>query len=425
MKVTIAIDSFKGSLSSVEAGHAAAAGVRRVFPDAECVVRPLADGGEGTVDALVAGLGGEPKSVTVTGPAGKPTVATYGLLPDDVAVMEMAQAAGITLVSGAKKNPLHTTTFGVGEMILDAAKNGAKTFVIGIGGSATNDGGAGMLQALGFRLLDADGNDIPRGGAGLAKLAKIEVPQTLNSQLSTLNFKVACDVKNPLCGPQGASAVFGPQKGATPEMVAQLDAALANLARVSSVSRVSSVARDSSVASGARDSSDPNDSKDPSRFPGAGAAGGLGFAFKAFLGAELVPGVDLILNETRLEDDVRDADVVITGEGRLDGQTVMGKAPIGVAKLAKRYGKRVLAFSGCVGDGVEAVNAAGIDAYFPILRKLVSREEALDVKIAAANLSATVEQVFRLIKVATAPSPSPILRSKLASDGEGAVVTNN
>ena len=402
MKVTIAIDSFKGSLSSVEAGRAAAAGVRRVFPEAECVVRPLADGGEGTVDALVAGLGGELKSVTVTGPAGKPTVATYGLLPDGVAVMEMAQAAGITLVSGAEKNPLHTTTYGVGEMILDAAKNGAKKFVIGIGGSATNDGGAGMLQALGFRLLDADGHDIPRGGAGLAKLAKIEPPDVSSlsnvsnfSNLSNLSFRIACDVKNPLCGPQGASAVFGPQKGATPEMVAQLDAALANLARVS---RVSSVARDSSVASGAGDSSDPNDSKDPSLFPGAGAAGGLGFAFKAFLGAELVPGVDLILNETRLENDVRDADVVITGEGRLDGQTVMGKAPIGVAKLAKRYGKRVLAFSGVLGDGVEAVNAAGIDAYFPILRKLVSLEEALDVKNAAANLSATVEQAFRLLK---------------------------
>ena len=390
MKVAIAIDSFKGSLSSVEAGHAAAAGVRRVFPDAECVVRPLADGGEGTVDALVAGLGGELKSVTVTGPAGKPTVATYGLLPDGVAVMEMAQAAGITLVSGAEKNPLYTTTYGVGEMILDAAKNGAKAFVIGIGGSATNDGGAGMLQALGFRLLDGDGNDIPRGGLGLAQLAKIEPPDISNlsnvsnfSNLSNLSFRIACDVKNPLCGPQGASAVFGPQKGATPEMVAQLDAALVNFAEIESARHHSTFnVQRSTFASSA----------------GAGAAGGLGFAFKAFLGAELVPGVDLILGETRLEDCVRDADVVITGEGRLDGQTVMGKAPIGVAKLAKRYGKRVLAFSGCVGDGVEAVNAAGIDAFFPILRQVVSLDEALEKKAAAANLSATVEQAFRLLK---------------------------
>ena len=388
MKVAIAIDSFKGSLSSVAAGTAAAEGVRRVFPDAECVVRPLADGGEGTVDALVAGLGGELRRVTVTGPAGKLVTAKYGLLPDGVAVMEMAEAAGITLVSGAEKNPLHTTTYGVGEMILDAVRNGAKTFVIGIGGSATNDGGAGMLQALGFRLLDSAGHDIPRGGLGLAQLARIEGGNPFydyDSQLR-LSFRIACDVKNPLCGENGASAVFGPQKGATPEMVAELDAALAHFAEI--VEREGCAPAQPQVTR----------SRGCATLPGAGAAGGLGFAFKAFLGAELVPGVDLILNETRLEDFIRDADVVITGEGRLDGQTVMGKAPIGVAKLAKKHGKRVLAFSGILGDGVEAVNAAGIDAYFPILRKLVSLEEALDVKNAAANLTATVEQAFRLLR---------------------------
>ena len=382
MKVAIAIDSFKGSLSSIAAGNAAAEGVRRVFSDAECAVRPLADGGEGTVDALVAGLGGELKRVTVTGPAGKPVTAKYGLLPDGVAVMEMAEAAGITLVSGAEKNPLYTTTYGVGEMILDAVRNGARKFVIGIGGSATNDGGAGMLQALGFRLLDADGNDIPRGGAGLAKLARIEVKAKGEGEqwnVSSCSFRIACDVKNPLCGENGASAVFGPQKGATPEMVKELDAALAHFAAIFQ-------------------SNNPNN-RTIEQFPGSGAAGGLGFGFKAFLGAELVPGVDLILNETRLEDFVREADVVITGEGRLDGQTVMGKAPIGVARLAKKHGKRVLAFSGILGDGVEAVNAAGIDAYFPILRKLVTLEEALDVKNAAANLAATVEQAFRILKL--------------------------
>ena len=405
MKVVIAIDSFKGSLSSVEAGTAAAEGVRRVFPDATCAVRPLADGGEGTVDALVAGLGGEQKSVTVTGPAGKPTVAKYGLLPGGVAVMEMAQAAGITLVSGAERNPLHTTTYGVGEMILDAVRNGAKTFVVGIGGSATNDGGAGMLQALGFRLLDAEGRDIPRGGAGLAKLAKIE-NSDFKSQISDFRFRIACDVTNPLCGPNGASAVFGPQKGATPEMVDELDAALAHFAEIVEEVKVKGEGEQRNLttcsAGQQEKESTPHCSPSPltftfSRSAGVGAAGGLGFAFKAFLGAELVPGVDLILNETRLEDFVKDADIVITGEGRLDGQTVMGKAPIGVAKLAKKYGKRVLAFSGILGDGVEAVNAAGIDAYFPILRKLVTLEEALDVKNAAANLSATVEQVFRLL----------------------------
>jgi len=415
MKVAIAIDSFKGSLSSVEAGNAAAAGVRRVFPDAVCAVRPLADGGEGTVDALVAGLGGELKKATVTGPAGKPTVATYGLLPNGVAVMEMAQAAGITLVSGAEKNPLRTTTCGVGEMILDALKNGAKKFVIGIGGSATNDGGAGMLQALGFRLLDAEGRDLPRGGGALSKLAKIEHPPTLNSQLLTLNFKIACDVTNPLCGPNGASAVFGPQKGATPEMVRELDTALAHYADVADMAREVAVAVDgcrcrvesgdcASFSAGqddkrtSRHSTTATQDYSLSLFPGSGAAGGLGFAFKAFLNADLVPGVDLILGETKLESFVREADVVVTGEGRLDGQTVMGKAPIGVARLAKKYGKRVLAFAGCVGDGVEKVNAAGIDAFFPILRKVVTLEEALKAETAADNLSATVEQAFRLLK---------------------------
>lgn len=341
------------------------------MPNAECSVRPLADGGEGSVAALVDGLGGALRSVEVTGPAGRPVVAKYGLLPNGMAVMEMAEAAGITLVSGAEKNPLLTTTYGVGEMILDAVKNGARKFIVGIGGSATNDGGAGMLQALGIRLLDADGVEIPRGGAALAKLAKIEVPPELSSMLSGLGFCIACDVTNPLCGHNGASAVFGPQKGATPEMVKELDTALSHFASVAGTGVETK--------------------------PGAGAAGGLGYAFGAFLGAELVPGVDLVLRETKLEDYIKDADVVVTGEGRLDGQTVMGKAPIGVAKLAKRHGKRVIAFCGCVGAGVEAVNAAGIDAFFPILRTVTTLEEALDVNNAAANLSATAEQAFRLL----------------------------
>jgi len=375
MKVAIAIDSFKGSLSSVAAGEAAAAGVRRALPEAECRVRPLADGGEGTVDALVAGLGGKFREVEVTGPAGRPVRAKYGLLPEGVAVMEMAAAAGITLVAGEEKNPLLTTTYGVGELILDACRQGARKFVIGIGGSATNDGGAGLLQALGFQLLDASGAELCRGGAALAQLAMIVPPENLGD-FARLSFRIACDVRNPLCGMHGASVVFGPQKGATPEMVAVLDAALAHYAEVA--------ARDFAADAAAE---------------GAGAAGGLGFAFKTFLGAELVPGVDLILSETRLEDFVRDADLVITGEGRLDGQTVMGKAPIGVARLAKRHGKKVLAFSGCLGDGVAAVNGAGIDAYFPILRRIVTLDEALDVKTAAENLAATTEQAIRCLRL--------------------------
>lgn len=378
MKVVIAIDSFKGSLSSVEAGNAAAKGVKRVFPDAECIVSPLADGGEGTVDALVAGMGGEFRAAEVTGPDGRPTEARYGLLPGGTAVMEMAQAAGITLVSGAARNPLRTTTYGVGEMIRDAAANGAKRIVMGIGGSATNDGGAGMLQALGWRLLDASGKDIQRGGAGLADISRIESPDAdAYADVSGLSFRIACDVTNPLCGPNGASAVFGPQKGATPEMVAALDAALARFAAVATASL---------GATG-----------DAASAPGAGAAGGLGYAFKTFLGAELTQGVDLVLQETRLDDAMRDVDVVVTGEGRLDGQTAMGKAPIGVARLAKRHYAQVLAFAGCLGDGVEALNEAGIDAYFPILRRVVTLEEALDRTAAADNLADSVEQAFRLL----------------------------
>lgn len=368
MKVVVAIDSFKGSLSSMEAGRAAAAGVKRAFPDAECVVRPLADGGEGTVDALVAGLGGELQTVMVSGPVGRPVAAKYGLLSNGVAVMEMAEAAGITLVSGEEKNPLLTSTFGVGELMCDAVKKGARKIIMGIGGSATNDAGAGMLQALGFRLLDAEGRDLPRGGGALMRLAAIRPPET--SPLEGVEIRIACDVTNPLCGERGASAVFGPQKGATPEMVKTLDAALAHFAAV--------------IGSSADN-------------PGDGAAGGLGFAFRTLLGAELVKGVDLILGETNLEAALQDADVVITGEGRLDGQTVMGKAPIGVAHLAKRHNCKVLAFAGCLGDGVEAVNAAGIDAYFPILRQVVTLNEALDKSRAAANLTSAVEQAFRLL----------------------------
>ena len=368
MKVVFAIDSFKGSLSSLAAGEAAAAGVRDAMPDAETIVRPLADGGEGTVDALVAGMGGELRTVEVTGPAGRRVAASYGILPGGTAVMEMAAAAGITLVSGKERNPLHTTTYGVGEMITDAFHRGCRRFIVGIGGSATNDGGAGMLQALGFGLLDETGAPIPRGGAGLERLQRI-VSDNVLPGLAGCTFRIACDVTNPLCGPNGASAVFGPQKGATPEMVARLDAALARL----------------SLVSGA-----------DAGFPGTGAAGGLGFAFHAFLGGELLRGVDLVLAETRLEDFVADADVVVTGEGRLDAQTVMGKAPIGVANLAKRHGKPVVAFSGCVAPEAETVNAHGIDAFFPILRSVTTLDEALDAGNAATNLRATARQAFRL-----------------------------
>ena len=370
MKVVFAIDSFKGSLSSLEAGEAAAVGVRDVFPDAETAVRPLADGGEGTVDALVAGMGGERRTVNVTGPDGREVSAVYGILPGSTAVMEMAAAAGITLVPPSERNPLAATTFGVGEMIADAMQTGCRRFIIGIGGSATNDGGAGMLQALGFGLLDADGRDIPRGGAGLERLASVTKDNILPG-LKDCSFNIACDVVNPLCGSNGASAVFGPQKGATPEMVARLDAALAHFAEVSG---------------------------GDAAYPGTGAAGGLGFAFHSFLDGRLESGISIVLKETHLEDFIKEADAVVTGEGRLDAQTAMGKAPIGVAKLAKRYGKPVIAFAGCVTPDAETVNEHGIDAFFPIMRTITTLDEALDVRNAAANLRATARQVFRMLK---------------------------
>ena len=336
MKVVIAIDSFKGSLSSLQAGKAAAEGIHRVKPEAETVVRTLADGGEGTVQALTEGLGGRFVSVPVTGPTGKTVLCQYGVIEQThTAVIEMSGAAGITLVSGAERNPLYTTTYGVGEVIRDAVLRGCRHFIVGIGGSATNDGGIGMLQALGFGMLAADGKQVPFGAVGLESLAAITTAHVL-PELSECTFRIACDVTNPLCGSNGCSAVFGPQKGADADMIARMDSALASYA---------------SLCQKQFPKADP-------AAPGTGAAGGLGFAFQTFLPAVLEPGIQIVLDEIRLRDDVRDADLVITGEGRLDGQTVMGKAPIGAAKLAKEYGKPVIAFSGCVTKDASACNAA-------------------------------------------------------------------
>lgn len=376
MKITVAIDSFKGSLSSVEAGNAVKRAAERVFRDCKVSVRPLADGGEGTVEALCSGLGGEMISVEVTGPHGRPVNAEYCILPDgQTAVIEMASAAGITLVSDEERNPLNTTTFGVGEMIKDAISRGCRRFIVGIGGSATNDGGIGMLSALGFEFLDKNGNDIEVFGRGLENLAVIKVDNAIKG-LCDCSFSVACDVKNVLCGENGCSAVYGPQKGATPEIVRDMDKWLKNYAE---------------IAKGVSDRADEN-------YEGVGAAGGLGFAFLTFLNAELKSGIEIILGETKLEEYIKDADLVVTGEGRLDSQTAMGKAPIGVARLAKKYGKKVIAFSGCVTDDAEIINLHGIDAYFPILRGVVTLEEALEKENAKKNLEATAYQVLRLFK---------------------------
>ena len=378
MKVVIAIDSFKGSLSSQEAGQAAAAGIKRVFPDAVTQVCPLADGGEGTVETLISGMGGTIRRLSVTGPLGEKVTGRYGVLEDGVtAVMEMADAAGITMVLPEQRNPLYTTTYGVGETIRDAVKEGCRKFIIGIGGSATNDGGVGMLQALGFEFLDGAGKPVAFGAQGLEKLVCIGTGHAME-ELADCEFHIACDVKNALCGPEGCSAVFGSQKGADDAMIRQMDAWLADYAALA-------------AAAFEGEAVDPD-------HPGSGAAGGLGFAFRTFLHGSLEPGVELILRETKLEEKLQDADVVVTGEGRLDGQTVMGKAPVGVAALAKKYGKKVVAFSGCVTEDARACNAYGIDAFFPIVRGAVSLEEAMDRENAARNMTDTAEQVFRLMR---------------------------
>ena len=375
MKVVVAIDSFKGSLSSLEAGEAVREGVLKADKDAEVVIRPLADGGEGTVEALAVGMGGEMIGCEVTGPLGTPVTAKYCIVKGATAVIEMAQAAGLPLVPADKRDPMVTTTYGVGELIRDAISRGCRSFIVGIGGSATNDGGTGMLSALGFEFLDENGAPIAQGAQGLKDLASVSGANAL-PELGECSFRVACDVNNPLCGERGCSAVYAPQKGASPEAVRIMDRWLAKYAETSKK---------------AFPNADAN-------YPGAGAAGGLGFAFMTFLGGALESGISIILDETELERHIADADVIVTGEGRIDFQTAMGKAPIGVAKLAKKHGKRVVAFAGCVTDDAEECNLHGIDAFFPILRGITTLDEALDKANARRNLAATAYQVFRILR---------------------------
>lgn len=380
MKVVVAIDSLKGSLSSLEAGQAIKEGVQVVYPEADVVVRPLADGGEGTVEALAIGMGGELVHVSVTGPLGDAVTAEYGILKADetrpkTAIIEMSAAAGITLVPDEKRNPMHTTTYGVGELIKDAIDNGCRHFIVGIGGSATNDGGIGMLQALGYDFLDKDGAPVGYGGTGLQSIARIQAENVL-PELKECTFRVACDVTNPLCGPMGSSAIYGPQKGATPEMVKELDEALLQYAELS------------------KETFDHADRL----YPGTGAAGGMGFAFLTYTNAVLESGIKIVLEETGLEDEMKDADFVITGEGRLDSQTALGKAPIGVAHLAKKHDKKVLAFAGCLTPDAGVCNENGIDAFFPILRRVITVQEAMETETARENMIRSVEQVFRLIQ---------------------------
>lgn len=377
MKIVVAIDSFKGCMSSIEAGNAVKEGIYQVMPEAEVIVRPLADGGEGTVEALTLGMGGVLEVIRVTGPLGAKVECTYGILQDSkTAIIEMSGAAGITLIEEQERNPLNTTTYGVGEVIKDAILKGCRHFIVGIGGSATNDGGIGMLQALGYGILDAEGNQVPFGAKGLEKIAVITDDQVI-PELKECTFRVACDVTNPLCGETGASAVYGPQKGATPEMIRDMDRWLQAYATRTTEKY----------------------EKADASYPGTGAAGGMGFAFLAYTNAVLESGIRIVLEETKLESYVKAADLVVTGEGRMDGQTAYGKAPIGVARVAKAFEKPVIAFAGAVTKDASACNEKGIDAFFPVLRGIQTLQEAMEPKNAKYNMKATVEQVFRLIRM--------------------------
>mgnify|MGYP000938956607 FL=1 len=374
MKAVIAIDSLKGSLSSMEAGHAIEQGIRNVLPETKVLVKPLADGGEGTTEALVEGLGGDMVQVQVHGPLETPVNAAYGVIREsNTAIMEMAAAAGIILV-GKDKRPLDATTYGVGEMIRDAITRGCREFIIGIGGSATNDGGIGMLTALGYEFLDAEGKPAGIGAGALYKVAKI-CDDKVMPELKDCHFRIACDVTNPLCGENGSTYIYGPQKGVTVELRDELDHAMGAYAQVVKA----------------------YNGTDYAKTPGAGAAGGLGFAFLSFLSGELLPGIELVLNAVEMDKAMEGADLVFTGEGRLDYQTAMGKAPVGIAKMAKKHGAKVIALAGAVIEGAQECNEQGIDAYFPILRQVVTLDEAMDPATARKNMVETTEQVMRLV----------------------------
>jgi glycerate kinase len=378
VKIVIAPDSYKGSVYAPEAARAMREGVLRVVPDAETVLVPVADGGDGTLETLVETSGGTTRTATVTGPLGDLTKAQWGAMGDgQTAVIEMARTSGLALVPNDRRDPLTATTSGLGEVIREALDEGFRRFILGIGGSATNDAGAGMAQALGVRILDAAGHDLAAGGAALAGLHLIDMAG-LDPRAAGSEFMVACDVSNPLTGPEGASAVYGPQKGATPAMVAQLDAALGNFADV--VSR--------NLGAEIRD------------VPGSGAAGGLGGGIMAFLGGQLRPGVDIVLDTLRFDAKLDGTDLVITGEGGMDFQTVYNKAPIGVARLAKARGIAVIAISGLLGKGYTDVHDHGIDAVSSITSAPMDMEEATDR--CSELIADATEQALRMMRAGAA-----------------------
>ena len=375
MKIVIAPDSFKESLTALEVAEAIEAGLKKVLPDAEYVKVPMADGGEGTVQSLVDATEGRLISAEVCAPLGNKVKAEFGLSGDGrTAIIEMAAASGLHLVPPEARNPLRTTSYGTGELICAALDEGVEKIIVGIGGSATNDGGAGMLQALGALLLDAHHQPIGAGGGCLQDLAAIDL-SGLDKRLADVEIVVACDVDNPLCGEKGASAVFGPQKGATAEMVQALDSGLQHFAALA--------ARDLGL-----------DIQSPA---GAGAAGGMGGGVLLLPDARLQAGVKIVMEAVGLAEKVQDADLVITGEGRMDAQSVHGKTPIGVAHTAKAFGKPVIAIVGCLREDYEVVYAQGIDAVFPIIRQLGSLEEIL--QHGRDNLVSAAQNVARIYQM--------------------------
>lgn len=375
MRIVVAPDSFKGSVSALGVAKAMEKGILTVFPEAEILKVPIADGGEGTVEALVDATGGQLIYEDVMGPLGEKVKAYWGILGDnETAVMEMASASGLPLVPKEKRDPRITTTYGTGELIKAALDKGIRKIIIGIGGSATNDGGMGMARALGVLFLDADGNELPHGGAALANLAEIDMAN-IDPRLNETEIMVACDVDNPLCGPRGASAVYGPQKGATPEMVTQLDRALCTYAEVAS--KVTG--------------------KDLINYPGAGAAGGLGAGLLFFTNAELRPGVEIVLETLGMAALVEGCDLVITGEGRTDFQTAYGKAPVGLAKVAKLWDIPVVCIAGGLGKGADDVLAQGIDGLASTVPSPMTLEECMEA--GDELIENATARVCRLVKV--------------------------
>lgn len=380
MNIIIAPDSYKESLSAMQVATAIEAGFREIFPHATYRKMPVGDGGEGTVQAMIEATGGRRVDVPVTGPLGQPVQAFYGLTGGDaIAVIEMAAASGLELVPPALRNPLLTTSFGTGQLIGCALEAGARRFILGVGGSATNDGGAGMLQALGVRLLDGEGGELGAGGGELARLERID-PAQLDQRIGDCVFEVACDVSNPLVGLNGASAIFGPQKGASADMVRQLDANLRHFADV--------IARDLG--------------REVADVAGGGAGGGIAAAMMVFLGGRLRPGIDIVTDAVGLDEAVRGADLVITGEGRIDSQSVNGKTPVGVARVAKRYGKPVIGVGGCLAPDAAEVHSHGIDAVFGAVSRPCTVAEALAIDAAARNLRSAARNIAATLKLGAA-----------------------